>query len=285
MSEMKLVKITPKKAKQYRETGKNMRHLNERWVNRMAADILAGKWEVNGETIKFNGNGKLIDGQHRMAAVEKANKIITTWAVYGVTDKYVDGGNTRTPRSWLAYNGITNSGTVASGTAAILQYLNKADSSSTLGAIFKYRPIADTETKSKYFCSTAEILAFVDEHPEIERSAGSACRATVKKMIPPAIGTALHFLFAQKDEDMADLFFDALAGELEVATNDPIVLLRNRLVSMIGRGRKVEDRALIFGLGVKTWNYWCTNTKVSRLNFKLSGPKGEGVPTILSPTK
>ncbi len=41
------------------------------------ADMIRGRWELNGETIAFDTTGKLIQGQHRIAALaETARKLI-----------------------------------------------------------------------------------------------------------------------------------------------------------------------------------------------------------------
>lgn len=73
---VKVEKITPEMAESY--LGRNMvnRHLNKDRVAQYALDMATGKWELNGEAIRFNKDGRLIDGQHRLSAIVKSGTSI-----------------------------------------------------------------------------------------------------------------------------------------------------------------------------------------------------------------
>jgi len=77
--------VTPETAKEWLTHNKdNNRKLMKGRVEQYANDIKAGKWELNGETIKFNKKGDLIDGQHRLQAVVEAGvacKFLVVWDV------------------------------------------------------------------------------------------------------------------------------------------------------------------------------------------------------------
>ena len=73
---MKVETITPKLAEKWMEANKNNRPLRRSLVGRYAGAIRRGQWELNGESIKFDEDGVLFDGQHRLAAVVEANKPI-----------------------------------------------------------------------------------------------------------------------------------------------------------------------------------------------------------------
>jgi hypothetical protein len=77
MIQFKKQLVTPDLAKVYLSTNNQNRNVKERKVNRFTHDIMLGKWKDDtGETIKFSKCGKLIDGQHRLLAIIKANKPI-----------------------------------------------------------------------------------------------------------------------------------------------------------------------------------------------------------------
>jgi len=66
--------ITPEMAKSMLECNlENNRNISKAQVDRYARDMANGKWKLTGETIKFDTLGRLIDGQHRLAAIIKAN--------------------------------------------------------------------------------------------------------------------------------------------------------------------------------------------------------------------
>lgn len=62
--------ITPELAQEYLSRNKNnYRKVNNGRVAAYAQDIKAGNWQANGESIKFDKEGNLKDGQHRLSAI------------------------------------------------------------------------------------------------------------------------------------------------------------------------------------------------------------------------
>ena len=49
-----------------------------------AADMKAGRWQLNGEAIKFDKNGHLLNGQHRLHAVVRADTTIQMLVISGL---------------------------------------------------------------------------------------------------------------------------------------------------------------------------------------------------------
>jgi hypothetical protein len=49
------------------------RHIRESKVEQYCRDMLSGKWTATGDPIKFDAEGKLVDGQHRLHAQIKAD--------------------------------------------------------------------------------------------------------------------------------------------------------------------------------------------------------------------
>lgn len=96
---VKIEVITPEIAKEYlaRNTS-NYRKVNHKRVASYAKDMELGKWEFNGEGIKFSKSGNLVDGQHRLAAIVKANVPVKMLVIYDVDDdvKIYDVAQSRT---------------------------------------------------------------------------------------------------------------------------------------------------------------------------------------------
>ena len=91
--------ITPAKAAEYlKHNTDNYRKIKRHIVREYLDDILNGRWELNGESIVFDANGVLKDGQHRLAAIYKSGKTIPTVVVRGVSPdvKIYDMGGRRT---------------------------------------------------------------------------------------------------------------------------------------------------------------------------------------------
>ncbi|MER2512320.1 MAG: hypothetical protein ABTR20_13405 [Candidatus Competibacter sp.] len=79
-SEIKLV--TPEMAKQFLIYNDGNRHIREAWVSYLAYCIKNNEWQQTHQGIAFSEDGRLLDGQHRLLAVIKAdqsiNMLITT---------------------------------------------------------------------------------------------------------------------------------------------------------------------------------------------------------------
>lgn len=72
------------------EGGFKQRNRRKDTVTAYAEDMAAGRWKENGETIKFDSEGRLIDGQHRLAAVVRANTPIQFFVVRGLDNSVMD---------------------------------------------------------------------------------------------------------------------------------------------------------------------------------------------------
>lgn len=65
--------ITPQQAEEWlSKNADSQRKLRDSVVNKYARDMVNGRWEITHQGIAFDSTGRLIDGQHRLAAVVKA---------------------------------------------------------------------------------------------------------------------------------------------------------------------------------------------------------------------
>lgn len=66
--------VGPAMAAEYLGRNRANRKLKKMLVASLVRDILAGKWLINHQGIAFNREGDLIDGQHRLTAIVKADR-------------------------------------------------------------------------------------------------------------------------------------------------------------------------------------------------------------------
>lgn len=108
--------ITPIMASEYLERNVFNRNLKSIVVDSYARDMRNGKWALNGDTIRFDENGTLIDGQHRLAACIKAGVPFETFVVTGLPHSVfdtIDNGATRTGGDIFKLNEVPSSNNVA----------------------------------------------------------------------------------------------------------------------------------------------------------------------------
>lgn len=112
-------KITPKMAEEWLSNNMVNRNINQYRVASYAYAMANGTWQLNGETIKLDTNGQLIDGQHRLSAIIKAGATVEMMVVYDVpvTVSILDRGRNRNITDSLLIEGmdrtICNNSTVA----------------------------------------------------------------------------------------------------------------------------------------------------------------------------
>lgn len=95
-------RITPEIAEQMLACNVDRnRNISMLRVRMYAHDMQSDKWMDNAETIKFDSEGHLIDGQHRLKAIIYSGKTVRLWVARGMSaDAFdtIDVGFTRTPR-------------------------------------------------------------------------------------------------------------------------------------------------------------------------------------------
>ena len=79
-----LMTITPAMATEWLSHCVNNRKVSQKYVNRLVAQMAAGKWHITNAAIAFDRNGQLVDGQHRLWAVLLSDVSIVSWVCRGI---------------------------------------------------------------------------------------------------------------------------------------------------------------------------------------------------------
>ena len=103
--------ITPQMAESMLQKNEVNRLLNIKRARQYAQDMASGKWQFNGEAIKFYEDGMLADGQHRLKAIIIAKTPIKTLVIYGMPRNVTiqDRGRTRTISDSMILEGADRS--------------------------------------------------------------------------------------------------------------------------------------------------------------------------------
>lgn len=82
----KIVTVTPEMARDW--LGKNFgnRKLRERTVDGLAEAIQRGEWVLSHQGISFGKSGNLLDGQHRLSAIERSGRSVQLMVSWDVDD-------------------------------------------------------------------------------------------------------------------------------------------------------------------------------------------------------
>jgi hypothetical protein len=240
------------------------RRLARNHVLSLVEAINRGDWRFNGDPIRFNSKGKLIDGQHRLNAIIESGKTIDFLVVTDLEDEAIETVDTGNRRSFANYLEMRDERYPMSLAPAVRYFANweKTDS------------FADQWHAPKR--SITELAKVLDDNPGIRDSMVVLARMGNKGRlgIRAGFGT-LHYIFAGIDKDDAELFFDKLTTGVELEIDNPIYQLRERLAAFKGTGVPTQ---LITAYAIKAWNLWRDGLTVKNLSWKGGGKNPELFP-------
>lgn len=267
--EYERIEVTPAMAKKWlRECNVHNRRMRADNVEAMARDIVEGKWQENGDTIRFAEDGALLDGQHRLAAVLEANTSIMMLIVTGLPNRSqdtIDGGARRSLGDVLLLQGESDVNVLAAVLRRSLTYVQN--------------PHHHARGFNRAQVHTvAECLDFLRLHPELRAYVKAGRLNGTAAFIPAATMAFCHWQFAMIDESDASEFMHRLASGAGVPEGDPILQMRERARQMArstSRAPSWHYTALI----IKAWNAWRLGQTMQILSFKGGGAAPERFPT------
>lgn len=250
--------ITPEIASKMLESNINNRRIDRKVVARYARDMENGNWQYNGDAIRFDKSGRLLDGQHRLLACIQSGKPFTTAVVRGLDDSAqltIDAGKTRTMADVLGMAGENN----ATAFAAVLRAIYLTDHHGLeAAATYKSKP------------TNTELFEFYETVPQVRSVFDAAMnfKTVSHRLLTPQAYAALWWTFARRDSNAAVEFFDKLATGADLQPGNPILVLRNTLADPhnANNGTRAARRRVL-ALCVKAWNKWRVGSTVQLLRF------------------
>lgn len=234
-----IILVTPDVAEQW--LGKNIdnRRIKRQHVDKLAQDMAADRWHMTDESIKFDRDGRLIDGQHRLLAVVKSGASILLRVTRGLdpeSQKFMDTASSRTAADALGFDGKSHTALLA----AIARIALAVD--------------AGKVHLRGYPATHAEILAWVDQNPLAEESAAFASRYARKTDCRPALVGYTHLRLSEVDAQDAADFWIAAAEKVNLRPGDPVMAMYNRFAEA-RRNREMLGNDACLSLIYRAWNY------------------------------
>lgn len=277
--------ITPALAKQWLGENTHNRHLNEKHVATLAGAIKRGEWELNGAAITRAKDGTLIDGQHRLHAVVKADKAIKSFVGLNMpmsTQETVDAGKKRTFGHVLQLRGYTHADQLASATRALYVYraIKRFDTQGLTGRM------SNENQKVVTAPTNQQLLNLLIRNNGLQESVHvtHACRKLGPVKLP-AGAAAFHYVVSERfDSDIATEFLEKVCDLNYGGKQDPMVELRKRLLSGQATGSRPMHARLKMALMVKAFNLWMLGEPAdgTKLRWRSGGPAAEPFPMLVS---
>ncbi|OLE24236.1 MAG: hypothetical protein AUG49_13760 [Catenulispora sp. 13_1_20CM_3_70_7] len=239
------VEVTPAMATALLDANSHNRRLREAVADGYARDMTADRWDVNGETIKICIDGRLIDGQHRLEAIEITGITAVCLIVTGLpieAQKTTDIGARRSYADTLGWEDVKNEDSVS----AIVRRV--------------------TLWNAGYRVKTGREFG-------VAHAKGAG--------IPPAQLGFAYWVLAGIEATSADWFMQRIADGAGLQLGHPVLVFRDRLrrerEALRGRGNLSAD--LILALLIKAWNAYRAGDTITKLQLPTGGLTVETFPT------
>jgi len=229
--------ITPQMAEEWLKGNMANRRLAKTTVSAYVRDMLAGNWKLSFDPIRFDEEGNLIDGQHRLKACTIAKVPFKSLVVRNMPRdvmRVIDHGRGRTVADNLYIEGKQHTVILA----AAARWLHAFKHGSTV--IGKGRVTA------------TEILETVDKHPKLQSSVLSAYKCAG---ITPSLLSAVHYVAYNLigAEEKADQFAAVFVSGVTFYEDDAAHCWRERLIRMRDQRSRIVLDQLHKGT-IHAWN-------------------------------
>lgn len=248
----KLMKVTPTVAKKWLEKNTNNRKVSIPAVQSLSRALERGDWKIDGAAIRFDRNGFLIDGQHRLTAILETGKSIETFVVTGLDPKAfttIDQGKKRTVGDVLGIQGEKNSTLLAS----VLRFIHS------------YRK-QNIHYRLKIGPTHAELNTILREYPSLKNHIDERDKGLYPLGVSPTNSIFASWLLTSYEPTYAKDFFEKLRSGENLPKGHPVLVLRNLLQRKKGAAEQTPSfhiLALIF----KAWTKFIRGANVKRFSF------------------
>lgn len=247
------------------------RNMRKSRISGYVRDIQSDRWVVTGEAIKFDTNGRLIDGQNRCQAIAAAGQGAWVLVVRGISEDalvVLDSGAARNTGDMLVITGLAD----------------RADAKD-VGAIARLHT-AWTNGDVKHAAShiggstqltKGEMADAVLAIPNIEFAARHA-RGMYRYLRLPVSALGVAFLeFSKLDVEDTTEFFNRIRDGIQNGPGDPFLTLSRRVGNDLqaGSSRRILPGQALFYL-FRTWNAF--RERESLVKLQIGSPQAGFTP-------
>jgi hypothetical protein len=257
---IRLVRYTPDLAEKILEdyNSKN-RKINKNNVGFIIREIQNSNWLPNGDTITFDVDGNLADGQHRLLAIINTGVPLEYITITGLDPeafKTIDIGSQRSGSDALSIEGISNSTHIS----AMLKFIYAFKIGKYSQNKHHHRTLSNSSLIDYYYDLTE------DKVYDSYKFYNSVKSASVG-FLTPSIISGFHFLMSEINEEQANDFLGKLCNGIGLEPDSPITALRNKIwKSKIDKNYKLSNQELLANI-VYAWNKYRNGKKAKTLKL------------------
>jgi hypothetical protein len=248
--------ITPQVAEALLSRNTMNRPLARHTVERYAADMKAGRWQVNGEDLLIADDGTLLNGQHRLRAVIMAGVAVPFGVKRGLprgTFVTLDAGRVRRASDVLALTGVQHANTVAAAAKIALLFEQGRG----------IREDCPRQEVTEYAADAAN--AYLAPAAQMARSATRGCNLTASPLAAVVFLANRAGYFAAEVAD----FLQGLATGEGLVKGDPRLTLREWATAERMRSRSNLGSETCFSATARAWTAYARGEELRLI--RISG--------------
>lgn len=263
--EHRIINISPRLAADYLEDKYHrQRPLREKQVKKLTDAMKNGKWLFDGSPIRFDKDGALIDGQHRLHALIRANQSYPFMVVNGLdteTFLVMDTGAKRSSQDVCAIEGYGQIKGTLARLARLVVSSNYGRDNYIEACRGRTRLANNQEIDDAIKWRNGELI-------EYARVFNDKRYANCRKWFGAGDSAYFYWLFSRINSHDTDLFFPSLESGQNLDQESPILALRNKLYSdRFLDGNTLAQKFTKGAFLVKTWNAFRESRKITYFRF------------------
>jgi len=267
MSELKvkLVNVTPNVATNYLTyNGKNRKH-SIKHVKFLTNQMLNGDFLENGESIVFDSNNILLDGQHRLMAIAKSGKSYNIPIVRGAKSLSMatyDTGKNRSASDVLEINNFKYTAHVSNLIKNIYGYLVRNEKS------------VSVDNSRAYTLTNQQVLEYCQENYEwikeiIKRCNGITAKSTTRVLSTSKIALISYIIGGKYPSEETYSFIKNLVGVNIQESTAPSYIFTKLYNSKVNK--EPLNFYWVLGMSIKAWNFYADgNPAIRHFRFKVT---------------
>lgn len=263
------VVVTPEIAEEWLSTMGVNRRLNETHLQGLTLAMTEGRWHDDGTPIRFNDDGELIDGQHRLTAIASTDSTYTFMVVRGVQNSAMttlDTGKSRTRGDVLTIHDpeLKDSVAVAATATIALRWVNGA---------------RGLHLRNAYVSNDA-IVRFYDLNKDtiIHANRVGARVARAMRGVTHQAMSLCAWLFEQIDPEDAAFFWERVIDGVGLEEGSPMLALRRYFDRESKSARANPNASIASAVTIKAWNAYREGKKIQVIGYRIGGASPERFP-------
>lgn len=263
--------ITPEIAADWLKNNlENQRAVNPSRVALYRNTMQLGNWLITGESIIFDQDDKLLNGQHRLhGCVDSKQTLKKQVIVRGIDRMAFHAMDTGAPR--IAADVLTIAGhgmpqmRFAKTLATVAQYgilYGRGNTPTSIGGKIG----GDGEQRRSSVVTHMDILQFVEKNPTAKNSTKIVLESQgfKKSLLKSSMLAWAHYQGRKLDPALADALVNAIHTGESLKTGDPFLILRELLVEEQAARNKVHRADVLAGV-IKCWNAKRNKERIGRI--------------------